>query len=414
MAKKLEEHLYRSAHTKEEYVDPASLKRRLHLIAKGVDIGIPGESDDTQSHSSSTAQSMGGGGSVNPTVPPPVPLEAVSQGIGNGNAPAAQDPQQLLLMQAMQQNNDGQNSIGSIPEWSTTAGQELGADQKKTILLQQQRRLLLLRHASKCNNGPSCRTKFCPQMVTLWKHMKKCQDKQCKVSHCLSSRCVLNHYRVCKSEGKTAGCAICAPVIKHIRENTESNIDGYGNLGSLEADELDTLALGSDGGLEEDPLRDASTVSDGVCLPVVDAAGGAPTLPNIDPLTAFNGLSPNPPAASATQAAVGISQPNNLLPQAAAAGMPQSFLDQLANGGGTQQAVAPQAGQPANVGGSAEEINQQIQQKQLLLQQVQQQKVRMLLNPMYVCIVHIEFLRASFFSFLRLICSAKIRNCNSS
>lgn len=34
MAKKLEDHLYRSAHTKEEYVDLASLKRRLHLIAK--------------------------------------------------------------------------------------------------------------------------------------------------------------------------------------------------------------------------------------------------------------------------------------------------------------------------------------------------------------------------------------------
>ncbi|KAL3806032.1 hypothetical protein ACHAXA_006869 [Cyclostephanos tholiformis] len=46
MAKKLEEHLYRSAHTKEEYVDLASLKRRLHLIAKGVGIAKSDEGDD--------------------------------------------------------------------------------------------------------------------------------------------------------------------------------------------------------------------------------------------------------------------------------------------------------------------------------------------------------------------------------
>ena len=39
MAKKLEEHLYRSAHLKDAYIDLASLKKRLHLIAKGV--GIP-------------------------------------------------------------------------------------------------------------------------------------------------------------------------------------------------------------------------------------------------------------------------------------------------------------------------------------------------------------------------------------
>src|SRR6056300_432354 len=38
MAKKLEEHLYRSAHLKDAYVDLASLKKRLHLIAKGVGI----------------------------------------------------------------------------------------------------------------------------------------------------------------------------------------------------------------------------------------------------------------------------------------------------------------------------------------------------------------------------------------
>ena len=39
MAKKLEEHLYRSALTKEEYVDQSTLKKRLQMIAHG--LGVP-------------------------------------------------------------------------------------------------------------------------------------------------------------------------------------------------------------------------------------------------------------------------------------------------------------------------------------------------------------------------------------
>ena len=102
MAKKLEEHLYRTAHTKEEYVDPASLKRRLHLIAKGVGIGIPGEGDGLTTPTSvpgdggnGVGQSIGGSGGTsnvpstgtNSTAPSqmPVPLEAVSQGF-SGNS----------------------------------------------------------------------------------------------------------------------------------------------------------------------------------------------------------------------------------------------------------------------------------------------------------------------------------------
>jgi Bromodomain/TAZ zinc finger len=54
-------------------------------------------------------------------------------------------------------------------------------------------------------------------MVTLWLHMKTCRDKNCKTSHCLSSRCVLNHYRICKSQGKTATCEVCGPVMSQIR-----------------------------------------------------------------------------------------------------------------------------------------------------------------------------------------------------
>ncbi|OEU21597.1 hypothetical protein FRACYDRAFT_165389, partial [Fragilariopsis cylindrus CCMP1102] len=75
-----------------------------------------------------------------------------------------------------------------------------------------QQRLLLLRHASKCKMGNACTTKFCAQMKPLWQHMKKCRDKDCSTRHCQSSRCVLTHYRICKSQGKTATCEICGPV----------------------------------------------------------------------------------------------------------------------------------------------------------------------------------------------------------
>lgn len=38
MAKRLEEHLYRSAQTKEEYLDPSTLKKRLQMIAHGLEV----------------------------------------------------------------------------------------------------------------------------------------------------------------------------------------------------------------------------------------------------------------------------------------------------------------------------------------------------------------------------------------
>lgn len=41
MAKSLEEHLYRSAQTKEEYLDPKTLKQRLQTIAQGLDLHRP-------------------------------------------------------------------------------------------------------------------------------------------------------------------------------------------------------------------------------------------------------------------------------------------------------------------------------------------------------------------------------------
>jgi hypothetical protein len=47
--------------------------------------------------------------------------------------------------------------------------------------------------------------------------MKGCRNKNCETSHCRSSRCVLNHYRICKSQGKTATCEVCGPVMAKIK-----------------------------------------------------------------------------------------------------------------------------------------------------------------------------------------------------
>lgn len=117
----------------------------------------------------------------------------------------------------------GSNSVINPEYPNTPKYQDAEAAQKRKVILQQQQRLLLLRHASKCRAGPSCTTKFCSQMVTLWKHMKTCRDKNCKTSHCLSSRCVLNHYRICKSQGKTATCEVCGPVMAKIKNGREDD-----------------------------------------------------------------------------------------------------------------------------------------------------------------------------------------------
>jgi len=100
-------------------------------------------------------------------------------------------------------------------------------EREKTLLLQgdkhkaiqhQVKRLILLRHASKCSLGNLCTIKKCPQMVRLWNHMKVCRDQDCKTEHCLTSRCVLNHYRICKEKNNATTCKICAPVMKVIEQ----------------------------------------------------------------------------------------------------------------------------------------------------------------------------------------------------
>lgn len=340
MAKSLEEHLYRSARTKEEYMDSSTLKERLQAIAHGLELHRTSSSSNMSSsgnqHASqtnmmssqasysnmqqpqaqsnvSTSQQQNARWNPNstmqqiPEMQQPGMMMTSSDSRSNmmnmsgqmgdhssySNQRGSQMSQQMnssfsggmqqgsnwshgnqmqgntaslneLLRQSsaagqgMQQQSQQQQmyghgndmdsnmmtSLGQLPEpeaWNpadsmpppVNAGrgdsstsdfqnnpkfQEPGAAQRKKVILQQQQRLLLLRHASKCKAGPSCTTKFCGQMVTLWKHMKTCRDKNCKTSHCVSSRCVLNHYRICKSEGKTSTCEVCGPVMAKIKQ----------------------------------------------------------------------------------------------------------------------------------------------------------------------------------------------------
>ena len=108
-----------------------------------------------------------------------------------------------------------EDASATVPSYTDT----LVKAQMAKVIRQQQARLLLLRHASKCKNGPSCNTNFCPQMVELWEHMKTCHDKRCKTAHCLSSRVVLNHFRMCKIKN----CEVCSPVKKQIGKTTAHN-----------------------------------------------------------------------------------------------------------------------------------------------------------------------------------------------
>jgi hypothetical protein len=266
MAKRLEEHLYRSARTREEYLNPSTLKRRLQGVAQGLEVH----------RSLSTAEQPKGNDQT------PSFQMLLGHGIGDDAEPAEaqkrtetlqQQLQQMLQRQGLQQQGasmdflsqeakiaiiqqaglsgattgSSQSSMG--PSQGTPASQahsvasaaapapygilktgkyqDPGAAQKRKVVKQQQQRLLLLRHASKCTAGAACRTKFCGQMVALWKHMKRCRNKNCKTAHCLSSRCVLNHYRMCKSENKTSTCEVCAPVMRQIKwqQSTQAEDD---------------------------------------------------------------------------------------------------------------------------------------------------------------------------------------------
>eukprot|EP00804_Cyclotella_cryptica_P008134 CCRYP_004622-RC/>CCRYP_004622-RC protein AED:0.01 eAED:0.01 QI:2408/0.8/0.83/1/1/0.83/6/813/1435 len=305
MAKKLEEHLYRSAQTKEEYMDLSSLKRRLHLIAKAVGVpkfgyqselrapvsavsNVVGTNMNQHVMQPTNAANLNNGMQRNNAMQPNNDMQAnnavqLSNGMQANNAMQPQNnavqpfatgsqeasglnPQQMKsqLSQLQQIRENVQNGTPSsvfvsseqmlsdpsfkaaIPDSSHSNGTDTSsidprAEKKNLVLQQQQRRLLLLRHSKLCRIGPNCDTKFCPQMVILWKHLKYCRGKTCPVPHCVSSRCVLSHHRNCKRRGLSASCEICYPVAKYIRRLTGDTDgdhwnDDWDNFSVFEAD----------------------------------------------------------------------------------------------------------------------------------------------------------------------------------
>jgi E1A/CREB-binding protein len=83
-------------------------------------------------------------------------------------------------------------------------------DDSDKLETSQQQRLLLLHHSSKCQapDGKYKATPYCKEMKRLWFYMARCEDYNCRVQHCYSSRTILSHYRKCKDQV----CLICKPV----------------------------------------------------------------------------------------------------------------------------------------------------------------------------------------------------------
>jgi len=206
MAKKLEEHLYRSAQTREEYLDSLSLKRRIHLIAKGV--GVPKPKSHYVTSTSLHNQMI-------QNTPPHIGQSTIVQ-------PPNYKPMKV------------EKSIQNIDEDRT--------EKMKHVIRQQQQRLMLLRHSKLCDAGEDCPRKFCSQMVVLWKHLKLCKMKNCPVPHCVSSRCVLSHHHQCKRKNHSDSCDICSPLNELIRksEGTDGESDDWNddwnNFSLFEAD----------------------------------------------------------------------------------------------------------------------------------------------------------------------------------
>ncbi|CAM9200709.1 unnamed protein product [Chrysoparadoxa australica] len=262
MAKRLEDSLYRSAASFEDYSDMSTLRQRLQQLA--VRLGTKAQHAKLQ---------QGGGGAL-PGVPSGIP-QGVPSGMPQGQKQVGSipsQPQQVVangqVMQggaAMPQQatapaggnrtfvqmadiNSMVVGAGSAAAGSASSGSGSGmqpqqqqqhqqpvvqqgqqaqrraatytAEQRKQALRQQQQRLLLLRHASKCpaEEGRECHvTPHCASMKKLWKHIAECKNHSCQMAHCVSSRFVLSHYHRCKD----AKCAVCAPVREVIWKSHE-------------------------------------------------------------------------------------------------------------------------------------------------------------------------------------------------
>lgn len=176
--------------------------------------------------------------------------------------------------------------------------------------------------------------------------------------------------------------------MKHIRQNGDANggmVAGGSMLDGASVDDLDTLALSSDGldPLEGTAIGPGGLVEDGVVGMGVSAPsgpGGAQGggLSSMEPLDAFtmsertmtpndvfNSLSPNP----AIPMAIGM-------PQAPPLDATQQFHAAMSASGMQQLQASSQAQLPIDCTDVAE-MRSELQKKQILLQQVQQQKANL-------------------------------------
>ncbi|KAF0699803.1 Aste57867_9644 [Aphanomyces stellatus] len=161
MAKKLEEKLYRSARTKDEYVNEGTLKARLQVVARSFHAARTQNPPELAAFCQKVAQ-------ISATLP----------------AQSTNDyHQKVLLMLTDQEKN-------------------------RLVLHKQHQRLLLLRHAMWCQEPPgTCKgTPQCVEMKALWGHVGVCANTaSCPFEHCTSSKFVLSHFHQCTN----AQCIVC-------------------------------------------------------------------------------------------------------------------------------------------------------------------------------------------------------------
>jgi E1A/CREB-binding protein len=273
MAKRLEESLYRSAKSFEEYNDASTLKHRLQQLA--VNIGMKTKKLHAQQQAqqqqqqrlqpqpqlqanqpqqfarqSSTQsqpqplvqpQTQQSRPAAQPVQPPPQPQATAPRMVNMSEinpimgaqsqqtqaAPiasasqSAQPLQQISYAQPPQQASAAaavpdltQAPIGGPPGTSSR-----NVSDRQQVLRHQQQRLLLLRHAAKCQHedGRCPVTPHCAGMKRLWKHIAECKNQKCLVPHCVSSRYVLSHYHRCKD----VRCPVCGPVREAIHRSHE-------------------------------------------------------------------------------------------------------------------------------------------------------------------------------------------------
>jgi hypothetical protein len=217
MVKQLEVSLYRSAPSFEAYSDTSTLKSRLQQLA----MEIAKKTQQTKDGSGGVGHDGDGGG------------QSLSRGQSSHRSLSGASAGQ---QQRMGDNDDVMdfNNMQSAPSGAgrgdnyASVGDEAMSNQHgnpndpdwKVRIRHKQQRLLLLHHSSKCpyEDGKCKTTPYCGEMKTLWKHMARCTDNECRVPHCFSSRSILSHYRKCKDPQ----CPACGPVRDTVRKTQEN------------------------------------------------------------------------------------------------------------------------------------------------------------------------------------------------